>query len=209
MSAIEIQDGYALGAPVQHPAQPRLKVVHTPERQAPRRETTPRQIVRPERSRQIVRPDRPRTTGAPALFAVPTAPSPSSTEAVSGVWRVQSAPYSYRHAASVTSDFRHILSEGVQYINHVRVALRLKSVVGFTALMAVSILAGLLIVAIFGLFPAGGTIHIVQPGDTLVSIASAINAPVDTTEVIADIYSLNAIEEGRIFPGQELVIPHY
>lgn len=47
---------------------------------------------------------------------------------------------------------------------------------------------------------------VVQPGQTLWSIASSIAPDVDPREVIADIQRINAIS-GAIQPGQELSIP--
>lgn len=47
---------------------------------------------------------------------------------------------------------------------------------------------------------------VVQPGETLWSIASAVAPDVDPREVIADIQRINAIG-GAIQPGQELAIP--
>ncbi|SDH21931.1 LysM peptidoglycan-binding domain-containing protein [Agrococcus jejuensis] len=47
---------------------------------------------------------------------------------------------------------------------------------------------------------------VVQPGETLWSIASAVAPDADPREVIADIQSLNDIG-GAIQPGQQLAIP--
>jgi hypothetical protein len=54
---------------------------------------------------------------------------------------------------------------------------------------------------------AGETTVVVQPGDTLWSIASSLDAEADVRAVIDEIQALNGLSGGDIAPGQTLVLP--
>ncbi len=62
--------------------------------------------------------------------------------------------------------------------------------------------------ALHGTSPASGAEqHVVQPGDTVWSIASGVAGGRDPREVVAAIEDANGIDVGVIVPGQSLVIP--
>ena len=48
---------------------------------------------------------------------------------------------------------------------------------------------------------------IVQPGQSLWTIAGTIAPERDPRDVIADIVQLNNLEAGRVMPGQQLFVP--
>lgn len=48
---------------------------------------------------------------------------------------------------------------------------------------------------------------IVSPGDTLWSIAKAVNPSQDPRETIYEIKTMNALNSSQVFPGQVLTIP--
>lgn len=51
--------------------------------------------------------------------------------------------------------------------------------------------------------------HSVMPGDTLWSIAKAVNPGVDNRDVVQEIEKLNGMESSRIVAGQVLLVPIY
>jgi len=48
-----------------------------------------------------------------------------------------------------------------------------------------------------------------MPGDTLWSIAKAVNPGVDNRDVVQEIEKLNGMESSRIVAGQVLLVPIY
>jgi nucleoid-associated protein YgaU len=58
-----------------------------------------------------------------------------------------------------------------------------------------------------GLRLAGATTVVVQPGDTLWSIASPVAGGGDVRAVVADIRQLNGLSSARLVPGQTLQLP--
>jgi LysM repeat protein len=54
---------------------------------------------------------------------------------------------------------------------------------------------------------AGVTTVVVQPGDTLWSIASPVAGGGDVRPVVAQIRRLNALSSARLVPGQTLQLP--
>lgn len=74
-------------------------------------------------------------------------------------------------------------------------------------------------VAIYGLFGSGNAEAaslrtyaqvVVQPSDTLWSIASSYNSGYgDIREIVHDIYEINDLESGNIHPGDVVFVPVY
>lgn len=54
--------------------------------------------------------------------------------------------------------------------------------------------------------PATVTV-VVQPGDTLWSIASRLNTPEDPREIVSEIKEVNQLASSRIMPGDVLIVP--
>jgi nucleoid-associated protein YgaU len=54
---------------------------------------------------------------------------------------------------------------------------------------------------------AGGSSVVVQPGDTLWSIASAVAEGADVRGVVDEIQELNGLDGAALRPGQVLVLP--
>lgn len=54
--------------------------------------------------------------------------------------------------------------------------------------------------------PATVTV-VVQPGDSLWSIASRLNTPEDPREIVSEIKEVNQLASSRIMPGDVLIVP--
>lgn len=51
--------------------------------------------------------------------------------------------------------------------------------------------------------------HVVEPGDTLWTIAQSVDAKHDTRAVVDEIERLNGLGTSEIYPGQSLVVPRH
>lgn len=98
---------------------------------------------------------------------------------------------------------------GLVYARRLLDSFSIRQVLSFIGVMAMSVVAGLAVVTIFGLSPEAGQTRVVQPGDTLVSIAESLEAPVPQSQIVSDIYALNVIDGNVVQPGQRLVMPRY
>lgn len=154
MSVADIRNYEAVNAGAQPVKKPQLKVVR-----ADQLRSTSAAVRQP----RLVCPDHPRTSGAPALYAVPTAPSASSAGAVGAVWRLQQGQCSVDQREEVVrSDLASNLVSGWQQLKEVIVSLHFKAVAGFLGLMASSVIAGVLVVGALGLFPSAGAVRVVS-----------------------------------------------
>lgn len=164
--------------------------------------------------RAIVRPDRPSTRAERSLHAVPSAYSaPEAAECGVHEWRVERSreQRTQLHRAGTSrerlSSRREFSRAGAQAVP--AEAQLLRAVAGVVAAIVAIVIAGLFVVAVFALGPEAGSSIIVQSGDTLTSIASAMGVDIDTDDVIADILALNVIDGQTIYAGQELILPRY
>ncbi|WP_216387854.1 LysM peptidoglycan-binding domain-containing protein [Arcanobacterium phocae] len=208
MSVVDMREYNVREKDARHRAKPLLKAVRTPVQPISDRVRTPRRTIRP---------DRPQSNGCGFLYAVPSAQTPAYISDGDTQWVVANRAHALdetgRHVARISSLEMNSLSfqmqSGYEQLREMIVSLQLRKVFQFIGLMAMSVVAGLAVVEIFDLAPDSGQIRVVQPGETVASIASSLDAPVDPSQIIADIYALNALDGGLIQPGQELVLPQY
>lgn len=176
--------------------------------------------------RDIVRPDRPASRKQRALFVVPSAVTAPRVLTRTGEWTIEkSRVKDVRHENEAIELARSLRTarpqRAAQKVTNKKAHARtivapvaaeasvLRSVVGVVAVMLMAVLAGIVTVAMFNLAPEAGASIVVQAGDSLTSIASAMGVDVATSQIVSDILALNAIDGATIYAGQELILPKY
>lgn len=175
--------------------------------------------------RPVVRPDRPASRRRGLSF-VPSAATPAQVEVPLGEWKLEDAR-SYRHSGQVrriaesssrahkqqqtSNPARRHLSNVARPINTVSASPQLiatRAILGVVVVLGV-VLAGFVFGTLIGLAPEAGSVITVQAGQTLEQIAASVPGGESINAVIDDILSLNVVDHGAIFAGQELVLPKY
>ncbi|WP_455952241.1 LysM peptidoglycan-binding domain-containing protein [Arcanobacterium haemolyticum] len=200
MSVVEIRDR---GIQATRTVKPVMRVAGGIQDPAP---------VRNPRQRVAVRPDMPRSDGKRSLYAVPSAASPARILDSRGSieWRLDNQRRSAVSAEPAASlELWGYMREGFAVLRAGVKNIRLRGVAYTITLFATSILAAVLVASFFGLAPQAGESLVVQPGDTIASIVESLDAPVESSRVVSDIYALNVIDGGVVRPGQKLILPRY
>lgn len=157
-------------------------------------------------------------TGNRALRAVPTADSAEFAHSVSQRAAIRAdveAAFSPRTGrAMLTSLGAPAKATAVGTRNAAGVAVDLDKVLtlvvkALSALLLVAVLAvaGLMVGSLFLASP--GDVLVVQPGDTLWSIASTVTNAPDISAVVADIRDLNNLGSDALTVGQSIELPAY
>lgn len=164
----------------------------------------------------VVRPDRPNSRPAPAnLAVVPTHKDADSRIRVTSPLRSVAGPqWKIDHpGATVRRPVRRVerneRASSAASIDAYSLAVSVgKIVLGALVGLALFVL-GMMIATALGLGMDASHLVYVQPGDTLWSIASMVDAQVPTTQVVSDIQALNGLANDNLIVGQELAIPAY
>ncbi|QJC21596.1 LysM peptidoglycan-binding domain-containing protein [Arcanobacterium buesumense] len=212
MSVIDIREYERVAAPHKIERKASLRAVPQQQRHI---NAVPKYSAGPQRSeriRHVVRPDKPISSTLRSLYAVPTAASAAQVSESDVHWRIESARTDAKYQVSHQGDEGDIPRQivmGLVYARRLLDSFSIRQVLSFIGVMAMSVVAGLAVVTIFGLSPEAGQTRVVQPGDTLVSIAESLEAPVPQSQIVSDIYALNVIDGNVVQPGQRLVMPRY
>ncbi|VEI12619.1 LysM peptidoglycan-binding domain-containing protein [Trueperella bialowiezensis] len=116
------------------------------------------------------------------------------TAPISRMSRVHSKP---ARASQTAVRFHEQLAQGV-----------LQTTLFIFALVALFAI-GMALATLLGLGVQPGEAITVLPGDTLWSLASAVEADVPTSKIVSDIIALNGLEGPEIIDGMKLMLPAY